>query len=998
MKKRKNAFLNPDNVYRGTDLWMLNGRLEDEELVRQIRELKAKGFYSFIARTYNGLDTPYPSREFNDRIKTIIQAAKREDMKVVLQAGYMPSAVLGLPPECALHYIKPLKKEELVGNETILCEHDGIAYTDKTYTIALNMFDPKAVDYYIGRCYEDMWAEFREEYGRTVSSVWVDEPRFNTEYIPWSPDFEAQYRAMWGEALTPYIYQLYSDEGDHKRTRYRFRVMMMRLLADTYYSKIRAWCHAHGLTFSGHLMAEETTLSQIENALCVMPYYKYFDVPGIDFLCADLDWSHGASRQIAFDPANHYVTPLQCVSASHQAGKEHILCEMFGVTTTHLTFRSQRHIFDNFASMGINHRCSHAIFYSFAGFRKRFYPHQFNDCEPYWESYKDVNDYFTRVSQFVSFGKPVGNILLIHPIETAFMLHRGAKNDNNGEVKKYDTRFTELVTALFAERMPTELGDQMTIADCASVDGDKFRVGEMTYDTVVLPHLEVLNEKTLRLLSEFRERGGEVIMLGTVPDRLDGECSDALRHAVERFSFVSTDAELLSLLQSKPADYTLRTEQTATGIKVNHRKEGDTHFFMVYNLECRSAVSCTLALQGSYSAMQWFAEDGDVRPLAAEYKDGESILKFDLPEGSSILLSLEKGEATLPTPLPTHTYERVLGGDWEARLAGKKNLLTLDVCRIRLQGERDFSAPMSVYGVNDFLNKGRATPYSGPIELLFEFTATQSLGDLALVVEEPEKQEIFLNDVKAESQTAAYFYSREFKVVPLTGMAQSGKNAIILRREYVPAGKKPGDHLLELFVNNMGSEIEPVYLYGDFRVNAVKRLQGGGSLATGQHFTISPAREEPFYISSSISGEGYPFYVGDLSLTKTFTLTEEELDCRSVRYVLRDLYAATAKLIVNGRECKALHWTPYEAEILPLLQVGENKLELLLKTTFRNMIGPHHFKHDNRLFESGAMHPQYWKSTEKYWMCDIEGETSQWSKNYLFVEYGACGDSLKFTK
>ncbi len=997
MKKLKKSFLEPDNIFRGTDLWMLNGKLEDSELVYQIKQLKDKGFYSFIARTYNGLDTPYPSKEFNARIKTIIETARDCDMKVVLQAGYMPSAVLGLPHEYALHYIKPLKKEELIGNETILCEHDGTFYTDKTYTIALNMFDPRAVDYYIERCYADMWAEFREHFGKTVSSVWVDEPRFNTEYIPWSPDFETQYRAMWGESLAPYIYQLYCDEGDYKKIRYRFRVMMMRRLADTYYSKIRAWCHANDLTFSGHLMAEETTLSQIENALCVMPYYKYFDIPGIDFLCSELDWQHSGSRLVAFDPANHYVTPLQCVSAAHQAGKEHILCEMFGVSTTNLTFRSQRHIFDNFASMGINHRCSHAIFYSFAGFRKRFYPHQFNYCEPYWDSYKDVNDYFTRVSQFVSFGKPVGNTLLIHPIETAFMLHKGAKNDNNGEVKKYDARFTELITALFAAGIPVELGDQMTVADCGGVEDGKFKVGEMSYDTVVLPYLEVLNKETFALLTKFKEAGGEVVVLGKLPERLDGTMANELP-MWKGFTLVATDTELISLLQSKRKEYAFQAEQTMSGIKINHRKDEDTHFFMVYNFECDRSVKCKLSLVGNYRAMKWNADSGEVISVATCSVGGETVLEFTLPEGSSVLFSFEKSESVAPIALPFFTYEKEIGGEWDAELVGKRNLLTLDICRIRLRDETAFSAPMSVYGVNDFLNKGRATPYSGPIEILFEFTAAESLGDLALIVEEPEKQEIFLNDTKTDSGTDEYFYSREFKVIPLKGIARRGKNVILLKREYVPAGKKPGDHLLELFINNMGSEIEPVYLYGDFKVNHTKQLHHGNFFATGNAFTVSPRRDDKLRIYSSICDVGFPFYVGELRLTKTFTVDEEVLSCKSVKYVLRELYAATAMLVVNGKECKALHWAPLEAEILPLLRKGENKIELLLKNTFRNMIGPHHFKHDNRLFESGAMHPQYWKSTEKNWMCDIESETSQWSKNYLFVRYGAYGDSLKFTK
>ena len=55
-----NSFVNPDKMYNGTDFWMLNDRLEEDEIVRQLHEMKKQGVYSFIARTYIGLKSDYP--------------------------------------------------------------------------------------------------------------------------------------------------------------------------------------------------------------------------------------------------------------------------------------------------------------------------------------------------------------------------------------------------------------------------------------------------------------------------------------------------------------------------------------------------------------------------------------------------------------------------------------------------------------------------------------------------------------------------------------------------------------------------------------------------------------------------------------------------------------------------------------------------------------------------------------------------------------------------
>ncbi len=37
-------------------------------------------------------------------------------------------------------------------------------------------------------------------------------------------------------------------------------------------------------------MMEETLTSQIRRASACMPYYKYFDLPGIDVLGASMNW------------------------------------------------------------------------------------------------------------------------------------------------------------------------------------------------------------------------------------------------------------------------------------------------------------------------------------------------------------------------------------------------------------------------------------------------------------------------------------------------------------------------------------------------------------------------------------------------------------------------------------------------------------------------------------------------------------------------------------
>ena len=148
---------------------MLNDKLEDEELIRQLSEMKKAGVYSVIARTYIGLKSDYPGPEFKKKMRLVVDTATELGMKIVLQAGYMPEAVLGLPADHALRYIYPVKEGEEKGRR-VFCRHEGISFVEHNSGTFLDMFDPDAMDFYLKVCYEDMWAEFAEEYGYKKST------------------------------------------------------------------------------------------------------------------------------------------------------------------------------------------------------------------------------------------------------------------------------------------------------------------------------------------------------------------------------------------------------------------------------------------------------------------------------------------------------------------------------------------------------------------------------------------------------------------------------------------------------------------------------------------------------------------------------------------------------------------------------------------------------------------------------------------------------------
>ena len=55
---------------------MVNDDLSDEEVKKQVYEFKAKGFYSVVFRTYNGLISDYPGPLFKSKVRAAVDAAR----------------------------------------------------------------------------------------------------------------------------------------------------------------------------------------------------------------------------------------------------------------------------------------------------------------------------------------------------------------------------------------------------------------------------------------------------------------------------------------------------------------------------------------------------------------------------------------------------------------------------------------------------------------------------------------------------------------------------------------------------------------------------------------------------------------------------------------------------------------------------------------------------------------------------------------------------------
>ena len=122
------------------------------------------------------------------------------------------------------------------------------------------------------------------------------------------------------------------------------------------------------------------------------------------------------------------------------------------------------------------------------------------------------------------------------------------------------------------------------------------------------------------------------------------------------------------------------------------------------------------------------------------------------------------------------------------------------------------------------------------------------------------------------------------------------------------------------------AEVEPVYLYGDFGLESMEK-----------GWKLIPQADEQL---GSWKDQKMPFYSHDVSYAKSI----QKPSTGNVKVKLNEWNGTVAEVLVNGSSTGIIGWAPYELDISDKLKEGENKVEVVVTGSLKNLMGPHHFK------------------------------------------------------
>jgi hypothetical protein len=674
-------------------------------------------------------------------------------------------------------------------------------------------------------------------------------------------------------------------------------------------------------------------------------------------------WGNGPGAQFGNDRAVKEVR-----SIANQLGKKRILSETYGAGGWELSFADQKRIVDWEAVLGINLVDQHLQYMTIAGARKRDHPQSFSYHEPWWDNYKVMADYISRLCVFGSIGEQINQVLVLEPTSTGWMHYSShAASRSQKIMDSLAVSFHQFVRRLETAQVEYDLGTEYALQQFGKVSDKGIVIEKRNYKLVVLPPFtENLNSSTVNLLEKYLGQGGKILSW-SMPSYVDGKANETLKklradYREQWMAATNDEAEIINELVSPGVKFTFQGEEK--GVFYHQRRMlEDAQLLMLVNSSDREWSTGTLEIPGE-NLEQWDAFTGEISPYENRTMEKSVKASFHIAPKGSLILCVHGKKAenqyvnkakdkTVMTPLEALKVNRL-----------SSNVLTVDYCDLKLGSklEKDvyfYKANLKAYQHNGFIGD----PWDNGVQYKSQIMNGDTLGagsgfeadfwitlgkgvdtsNLLAVIERPGLFRIFVNDRPVNAEKGKWWLDEKFGVYRISSLVKEGKNKITVI-------SSPFRVL---------SELESIYILGNFTVD--KAAKG---------FVLSPARQMTL---GSWNEQGLPFYADKVGYSTSYDIADAGSSHYTVR--LNKWNGTVAEVNVNGVKAGVLISEPYELDVTRFIKNGTNTVSVNVTGSLINTLGPHH---NNQPL--GMAWPAMFK----------EGNPKGYppGKEYRFVDYG----------
>lgn len=534
--------------------WWFGGAVEADEIVREIRAMKAGGFGGFEIQPVYPLslddpalgirNKPYLAKDFLDMVAVAARRGREEGLRADLTLGSgWPFGGPHIGPEDAasrivkqdlpvpagaeaveLPVLQPGQRyvAAFVGTSPIDAQPVGVsgsratfvkASTDRTlYLIlqtrtrqqvkrptvgaegfVLDHLSARAVRKHLDSVGEPLLAAFGDDRPHAIFSDSLEVYGAN-----WTDDVLEQFKDRRGYDLAPHLLSLFVDTERSPGVRYDWSLTLSELVNERYLTQVSAWAKTRQTLFRSQTYGiPAVTLSS--NRL------------------VDLAEGEGAEWRMA-------TSTRWASSANHLYGQAVTSAESFtwlhkgAFRATPLDIKAEA---DVLMLQGVNQFIVHGWPYSPPKVPEPgwalYAAAVFNDHNPWWPVMADVNLYLQRLSHLLRQGENVADVALYVPTEDIMSGARPGKDVSvNDELRK--TFPSAILEGLIDGGYNFDL-----------IDGDAILRRGLRYNVLVLPRIERIAPEAYERIALFAAGGGIVVSVGPPPSQAPGLADAAAR-------------------------------------------------------------------------------------------------------------------------------------------------------------------------------------------------------------------------------------------------------------------------------------------------------------------------------------------------------------------------------------------------------------------------------------------------------------------------------------
>lgn len=284
----------------------ITGRPSREFIEHKLSQYRRQGITQFLLYPRSGCELEYMSEEWLDCCQNVVECAEKLGFTSVwlYDEFNWPSGQCGGKVQAA---------REDFALQTLVAEKQA----DGSFACRVecnprfpNLLNPEAMDYFITLTHEKYWQRLGKYFGGLIKGIFTDEPspgyagRYcekssaDMRLLSWYPGIEEDYEKLSGAPMRQDLDAPHFTELHHQLIGRRFRT--------TYFDKLRAWCDAHGILLTGHLMGESPVSNSKLFSGIPLQAIQGFSLPGLDEICTrthakTVEWLTFATARYGID-------------------------------------------------------------------------------------------------------------------------------------------------------------------------------------------------------------------------------------------------------------------------------------------------------------------------------------------------------------------------------------------------------------------------------------------------------------------------------------------------------------------------------------------------------------------------------------------------------------------------------------------------------------------------------------------------------------------------